>query len=267
MGSFSHNYAKDCYNYARRFHHVLLNGEASPLLHLPDRTRGVVMAALSNLSKFLGIYEEWKAIVKAYGLKWGNGGSCKLLISRINRVRNGDDILSWIKHVRASIPKLSLLLNFMLVTGLRLREALASYNLIIKLAGEGRLNEYYNENTCALEHFRFEHLFIRRSKKCFVSIIPKEIVMEIAGRGEPLTFHQIDNWVRRDNGIKSRFSDIREYWANYMLKWLNPAEIDFLQGRIGASVFMKNYFNPALIGDLRDRVLQAQKTLMEQTAP
>jgi hypothetical protein len=41
-----------------------------------------------------------------------------------------------------------------------------------------------------------------------------------------------------------------------MTRWLNPAEIDFLQGRVSASVFMWNYFNPALIGDLRQRAFQ-----------
>jgi hypothetical protein len=34
------------------------------------------------------------------------------------------------------------------------------------------------------------------------------------------------------------------------------AEIDFLQGRTSASVFMRNYFNPALISDLKERVFK-----------
>ena len=41
-----------------------------------------------------------------------------------------------------------------------------------------------------------------------------------------------------------------------MTKYLNPAEIDFLQGRVSASVFMRNYFNPALIEDLKERVFK-----------
>ena len=39
-----------------------------------------------------------------------------------------------------------------------------------------------------------------------------------------------------------------------MTKFLNPPEIDFLQGRLSTSVFMKNYSNPVLIKDLRRRV-------------
>jgi len=54
-----------------------------------------------------------------------------------------------------------------------------------------------------------------------------------------------------------RFSDIREAHANVLTKYLRQAEIDFLQGRVSASVFMRNYFNPALIIDLRKRVFKA----------
>jgi intergrase/recombinase len=66
----------------------------------------------------------------------------------------------------------------------------------------------------------------------------------------------IDNRLKR-NGFKSRFGDIREYYATFMTRFLNPAEIDFLQGRVSASVFMRNYFNPALITDLKDRIFKA----------
>ena len=55
-------------------------------------------------------------------------------------------------------------------------------------------------------------------------------------------------------GFNMRFSDSREYYATFMTKFLNPAEIDFLQGRLSTSVFMKNYSNPVLIKDLRRRV-------------
>jgi hypothetical protein len=38
---------------------------------------------------------------------------------------------------------------------------------------------------------------------------------------------------------------------------LKESEIDFLHGRVSTSVFMRNYFNPALIGDLKERVFKA----------
>ncbi|MEM2914564.1 MAG: hypothetical protein QXH91_04085 [Candidatus Bathyarchaeia archaeon] len=56
---------------------------------------------------------------------------------------------------------------------------------------------------------------------------------------------------RRKIGL--RFGDLREAWASIMTKYLSQPEIDFLQGRVGLSTFMQNYFNPALIRDLKDR--------------
>jgi len=253
--NFSYSYAKDLLNYSKRFCHVLFNGEASELLRLSESVRKVVMASLSNLSKFLGVYSEWKRLVEGYGLKWSSGKSEDYLISRMAHTENNENVLEWVKQVKAKIPKLSVFMDFMILSGLRLREAVNSYNLIIDLAREGRLSEYYNFENEALEHYRFKSLFIRRSKKVFVSFIPERLIEEIS-KQEKLTLHQISNWVRRDKKLKSRFPELREYYATVMTKWLNQSEIDFLQGRISGSVFMRNYFNPALITDLHERVFK-----------
>ena len=43
----------------------------------------------------------------------------------------------------------------------------------------------------------------------------------------------------------------------FMTKYLRPSKIDFLHGRVSSSIFMRNYFNPALINDLKERVFKA----------
>jgi len=43
---------------------------------------------------------------------------------------------------------------------------------------------------------------------------------------------------------------------------LTPPEIDFLHGRVSASVFMRNYFNPAWITDLAQRTLKAIEEIL-----
>ena len=58
--------------------------------------------------------------------------------------------------------------------------------------------------------------------------------------------------------------DARAYFATHMTKWLNASEIDFLQGRVSASVFMKHYFNPAIIIDLKERTFKAIDELTRQ---
>jgi len=138
---------------------------------------------------------------------------------------------------------------------LRLIEAINSYNLIIDLSTGGRLSEYYNAEKEALEHFRFKKVFMRRTKKAFISFIPKEFIARISEQ-ESLTKCQIKNRIQRSKS-KLRFGDIREYFATSMNRYLSREEIDFLQGRVSASVFMRNYFNPALITDLKDRVFKA----------
>jgi intergrase/recombinase len=92
-----------------------------------------------------------------------------------------------------------------------------------------------------------------------VSFVSKRLVNRIS-TGEKLTASQIYNRIKR-RGFKPRFNEVREYFATYMTKFLTQSEIDFLQGRVSASVFMKHYFNPALIGDLEARVFKGIASL------
>jgi len=154
-------------------------------------------------------------------------------------------------------------LDFVLVSGLRYNESIRAYNLIIELAKEGKPSEYYNEENGVLEHFRFKQHFIRRTKKAFISFIPKQLIERIS-KSERLDWCQIQNWIKRKD-LRLKFSDVREFWATYMTKHLRQPEIDFLQGRVSASVFMRNYFNPALIGDLKKRIFQAIEDLKMHT--
>jgi intergrase/recombinase len=223
----------------------------------------LVMCSLSSLAKYLGIYEHFHRLVKAYGLKWKNIKAEDLLLKRIIGVRENGNVLEWVRQIKTEIPKLRVFMDFIVQTGLRLEEAVNSYNLIIDLSKEGRLNEYYNFDNEALEHYRFKSLFIRRTKKAFVSFISRRIV-EAISKEDKLTVYKIWNWIKR-KGLKCRFPDIREYFATVMTKWLNPAEIDFLQGRISGSIFMRNYFNPVLLTDLKDRVFKGLDQLNNNT--
>jgi intergrase/recombinase len=133
-------------------------------------------------------------------------------------------------------------MDFMTVTGLRFDEAAGSYNLIIKLAQENKLDEYYNAEREILKHFRFIEIFIRRTKKAFISFITKELVLKISKNG-PLNLYCVQSRVRR-RCKRLAFGDIREAHATLSTKHLKESEIDFLHGRVSTSVFMRNYFNP-----------------------
>ena len=255
---------KDKVRAARKYAYCLFNGDFSELQFMSASKLNLVMCSLSSLAKYLGVYEQFQGLVKAYGLKWKNVKAEDLLLSRMINVEKNGNVLGWVRLVKAELPRLNVFMDFIVLSGLRLEEAVNSYNLIIDLAREGRLNEYYNEENEALEHYRFRSLFIRRTKKAFISFISKRLI-EAISREEKLTVFKVWNLIKR-KGLKCRFPDIREFFATVMTRWLNPAEIDFLQGRISGSVFMRNYFNPALIGDLKARVFKGLAEIEKELA-
>ena len=169
--------------------------------------------------------------------------------------QNAEEIFNWIKQVKRARPELSVFMDFMAVTGLRLVEAVNSYNLIIKLNEEDRLDEYYDMEHETLEHFRFKEIFFRHTKKAFISFVPATMIQRISGNRPLTSVVAVQNMVRK-KGFKLRFSDIRETHGTLATKHLKDNEIDFLHGRITSSVFMKNYFNPSLIADLKTRAYQ-----------
>jgi intergrase/recombinase len=243
-------------SYAKQYAYCLESMNLSDLLNVRETLRPNILKALSSLAKFLGVYEDYRSALRNYGLAWSGKQADQLIIERISRVKDPDEVWRWVKQVKMERPELSDFVEFVTVSGLRLEEAVNSYNLIINLAKQDRLNEYYNEANSTLEHFRFKDLFIRRSKKAFVSFVPKDLVLRIS-RNHPLkSKFGVQKRVKL-SGLKLRFADIREAHASILTKYLAPSEIDFLHGRVGTSVFMQNYFNPALISDLKDRVFKA----------
>ena len=251
--------SKDILYYAKIYGSCLLEQDFSKLNNFSISKKRHALAALSNLAKFLGIHEDFKKLVKDYGLKWENVKAEDLLISRLTKFETQGSVIAWTKKVKEEWPCFGAFMDFITVSGLRCVEAIESCNLIIDLSRQGKLNEYYNAEKEVLEHFRFKQIFIRNNKKAFVSIVPRTLIERVA-LSEKITLAQITNRIKR-KGLNPRFNDIREYYATCMTRHLSQPEIDFLQGRISGSVFMRNYFNPALISDLKERVFKAIEEL------
>jgi intergrase/recombinase len=256
-------YSRNTVVYAKKYYQCLLSHDFTEMRDLKDTIRPNALKALSCLAKYLGIHEEFKLLVKNYSLKWSGRKAEDLIINRITKVENPDEIFNWIKQVKRARPELSVFMDFMAVTGLRLVEAVNSYNLIIKLNEEDRLGEYYNLEREVLEHFRFKEIFFRHTKKAFISFVPATLIQRIS-ENKPLTsVVAVQNMVRK-KGFKLRFSDIRENHGTLATKHLKDNEIDFLHGRVTSSVFMKNYFNPSLIEDLRTRAYRVINEIQEK---
>ncbi|MDH5451361.1 MAG: hypothetical protein OEX77_10780, partial [Candidatus Bathyarchaeota archaeon] len=85
---------------------------------LSKAKKRMTMIALANLSKYLGIYEHWRSIVKNAGLKWEKKNALDTLINILNT--DITKVEEWLKSI---IPKLStkysMQLMYNTLTGLR----------------------------------------------------------------------------------------------------------------------------------------------------
>jgi hypothetical protein len=257
--------ARDRFFHAKKYARCLASGDLSELAMLNDCQRVHALKALTSLSKFLGVCEDWRRLVRSYGLKCTDRNSDDLIIGRLTKAVSPDDIFEWIRKVKSCAPELSDFMDLLAATGLRLNEAVECHNLIIDLSGQGRLGDYYKADRRVLEHFRFKETFLRGSKKAFISFVPSELVGRIS-RGVKLEYGRVQKLATNRVG-RQRFADVRELHATLMTKWLRESEIDFLHGRVSSSVFMRNYFNPAWIGDLEGRAVRGIKRIMERMFP
>jgi len=229
-----------------------MNRNLSTLRTLSNDRRLHALKGLSALAKFSGVYTDFKELVKTYGLKWTLNND-DVILARLARKCNTEELVGWIRTIKNRIPAFSVFMDFITATGLRFDEAIDSYNLI----AEGN-QEYYNVEQQLLEHFRFRQVFIRRTKKVFISFVPKDLIAKIES---PLTCDTIKKRIQRRH-LRSRFAEIREFYASYSTKHLRQPEIDFIQGRTSTNVFMRNYFNPTWISDLKNRALKNATELL-----
>ena len=258
------NVVADRLSYAKRYVHCLIGDNLSELQLLSEDKRCHVLRALSCLAKFAGVYESFKALKTAYGLKWTGRSSDDLLIDRLTRVTDPEEMFNWIKQVKTTFPLFATFMDFIAATGLRYEEAINAWNIIIQLKAQGKLDTYYAKEKQVLQHFRFRDIFIRKTKKAFVSFISENLLEEMT-KQKPLTKPQITKRIQRKR-FKLRFGEIRELHGTMLTRHLSREEIDFIHGRVSTSVFMRNYFNPAWISDLQQRALKAEDEILAKIA-
>jgi len=87
------------------------------------------MAALANLSKFLGCYGYWRNFVRNAGFRWEKKVSLDIVLDIMNT--NLQDCWSWLKQVLEELhEEYGCVLVFAALTGLRPGEAVKSTSLI-----------------------------------------------------------------------------------------------------------------------------------------
>jgi len=118
-------------SYARKYADCLFERDLSKVRDLSPGVKPHVLKSLSALSKFLGVYEEYKMLIKRYGLKWRGGSADDIIIDRLTRIEDPDEIFNWIRQVKKLRPELN---DFMDLIGF---QGCVLWKLL-----KGKLNEY-----------------------------------------------------------------------------------------------------------------------------
>jgi hypothetical protein len=207
------------------------------------------MEALAVLSKSAGIYDRWKLIKENYQLKWSTGNTDSFYIKYIDDMLNGkqqlSDMIAWLKSTCEQLPQeYSDALVFNTVTGLRPTEAFDSIKLL-KSEPERyvRSKDYGASHALVLEHYKYPGVFIRQTKKAYISILTKEI-LEFARKLEPISWKALRGAINR-RGLETHVKYCRKIHATYVKQSGIDAEVvDILQGRVARSVFARFYYRP-----------------------
>lgn len=240
------------FSYARR--HAYILGDIHQLEQVPESHRAHVVKALLILARFLGMGEQFRTDLRASGFQWKRTDA----IAAFARIycNHNSDLMNWVAEVNKILrPNEQLFLKYTALIGLRKGEALESFNLIIALSRSNKLDDYVNSENGIIEHFRFKEKFLRRTKNAFISIVPADLIAEIA-QSAPVTSAQIIKRLQH-HGMKSRISELRDYYGTWVVRHgVIKEEQDLLCGRISQSIFVRHYFSPAVL-ELKSRVLSA----------
>jgi intergrase/recombinase len=165
-------------------------------------------------------------------------------------------------------------IKFATMVGLRPTEACESVRLINNDSGaSSRILEkasesvkplnYYNPDRQVLEHFRFPQIFLRRTKKAYISFITREMLSGIGVLGPSTPTWNAIRLACRRRGINMNMHLCRKIFASHLrASGIEPEIVDLLQGRVSQSVLVRNYLVPSK--DLKDKVLTSLVRLKQE---
>jgi intergrase/recombinase len=220
------------------------------------------MTALANLSKFQGRYDKFLQIRQCYNLKWSKGDSMQHFQRFFNEGLDYNAMLQRIKEmIRLLPPFMSNITKFACLIGLRSSEVVESVKLL-NFGGAPR-QAYYNPERQALEHFRFPEIFLRQTKKAYISFVTPEMLKTLSLSEERVpSYNQIRLACWR-HGIKMDMRYCRKIFASHLrASGIQPEIIDMLQGRVSQSILTRHYLVPQ--SSLKDDVLNALEKLQRQ---
>ena len=169
----SEGHSKDMVLYAQKYGHVLFHGQLSLLEGVAGERH--VMAALANLSKYLGKYDEWRRLRERSGLRWKQSVSGDDAFMRLYSGKEDMEHMErWMDEARQKLGwDCWFPIALCALTGLRETEMLMCLN---RIAAEGFEAYPLNLELGCLEHFRVlgkdgKPIFWRRNKKSYISVV------------------------------------------------------------------------------------------------
>ena len=226
-------------SFSKKYYHVLTEANAQELLRLSNDKRMHVMKALAALSKYLGCYDLWKDIVERHQLKWSNEDAVQVFQNITNADHDFSSMVKWLKDALTNLPQsYGNILLFNALTGLRPEEAIQS----IKILHNKESDNYLKDNT-VLEHYKYPSIFIRRTKKAYISIV-NGTILGLAKESADHSYNALRLSIKH-KGLDMNMAFCRKIFATHLRNnRIEPEIIDLLQGRIPKSVFARHYFRP-----------------------
>jgi intergrase/recombinase len=148
-------------------------------------------------------------------------------------------------------------LLFNTLTGLRSDEACKAIQIIRK-----EENNYVRKDLMILEHYKFPDIFIRRTKKAYISILTDQI-LALAKQASNCGYNALRLAVKRKK-LDMNMAYCRKIFAtNLRTHGIEQETIDLLQGRAPRSVFARHYFKPNLLKE-REKITVFLENLYQE---
>jgi hypothetical protein len=165
------------------------------------------MKALATLSKYIGCYDKWKDIKERYQLKWSNWDNIETFNNTLmNGEQNYTSMINWLKNTYSKLSKhYGNILLYNTLTGLRPDEACKSIVLFQKQ------RDNYLRKDLKIEHFKYPDIFLRRTKKAYVSIVT-DSMLELAKKCSNCGYNALRLAVKR-KGTEMNMAFCRKIFA------------------------------------------------------
>jgi intergrase/recombinase len=245
--------------YTKRFYHVLNQENAKDLLNVSLETRQHAMKSLASLSKYLGIYDKWQDIKKRYQLKWSQQSGYSTFEKIFNnKDQNFSSMIKWIKNAVNKLPReYGNLILFATLTGLRPDESYKAIDLI-----KTQHLEYVNDDV--MMHYKYPKLFLRVSKKAYLSVGNEDILQIARNAVSGFTYSSLRKKFQRHD-LPMNMYYCRKVFATFLRNnGIEQEIIDLLQGRTPSSIFVNHYYRPDIKNIITNKVKPVLNSLYKE---